>query len=140
MAGEWQEFSKRTIQLPDDEPKIIAVYIHWLYYDTLPVFCDEPGLSGNAEYVDLVKAYVLGEKVLDPTFQDATIDAIIEKSVSESQDGSAWFPVGEAIEYAYGNTCESSAIIHPAYVDQPSAISLTRTSELAAPVMRPCPE
>ncbi|CAI7604079.1 unnamed protein product [Penicillium glandicola] len=110
MAGEWKESLQRTFQLPDDEPRIFGLYIHWLYYGTLPVFCDEPGLPGNAEYVDLVKAYVLGDKFLDFKFQNATIDAIIEKTDSKSQDRSRWFPVGEPIEYAYTNTCESALI------------------------------
>jgi hypothetical protein len=110
MAGGWKESVQRTIKLPDDEPKILALYTHWLYYGTLPVFCDEPGLPGNSEYLDLVKAYVLGDKLLDTLFQDTAIDAIVEKSHSNAQDGKRWYPVGEVIEYAYSNTTESALI------------------------------
>ncbi|OOQ83208.1 hypothetical protein PEBR_36322 [Penicillium brasilianum] len=110
MAGEWKESVQRTIKLPDDEPKILALYIYWLYYGTLPVFCDEPGRLGNSEYLDLVKAYVLGEKLLDTRFQDTAIDAIVEKSRSNAKDGKRWFPGGEVIEYAYKNTTESAPV------------------------------
>ncbi|KAJ0414044.1 hypothetical protein BJY00DRAFT_295821 [Aspergillus carlsbadensis] len=111
MAGEWKESSQRTIQLPDDEPSTVALYVHWLYYRTLPVFCDEPGLPGNAEYLDLVKAYVFGDKILDTTFQNAIIDAMIEKSGSKARDGASWYPVGEVLEYAYNNIAEPAPIL-----------------------------
>jgi BTB/POZ domain len=110
MSDKWQESLQRSIQLPDDEPKIFQLYVHWLYYDTFPVFSDEPGSSGNAEYLELIKAYILSDKLLDSRFQNAVIDAIIEKSVSKARDGSYWFPVGEAIDYAYSNTNESAPI------------------------------
>lgn len=110
MAGEWKESLQRTIKLPDDEPKILALYIYWLYYGTLPVLCDEPGRLGNSEYLDLVKAYVLGDKLLDTQFQDTAIDAIVEKSRSNAKDGKRCFPGGEVIEYAYRNTTESAPV------------------------------
>ncbi|PYI15781.1 hypothetical protein BO86DRAFT_415703 [Aspergillus japonicus CBS 114.51] len=97
MAGEWTE--------------IVALYIHWLYYSTLPVFCDEPGLFGNSEYLDLVKAYVLGDKILDIRFQDTVIDAIVEKCHSIARDGLRWYPVGEVLEYAYHNLAASAPIL-----------------------------
>ncbi|GFF94256.1 hypothetical protein IFM47457_09823 [Aspergillus lentulus] len=110
MASDWKESQQRTIHLPDDESEIFALYVHWLYYGTLPVFCDEPGLPGNSEYLNLVKTYVLGDKILDCKFQDAAIDAIVEKCLSKVQDGASWSPVGEVIRYAFDNTSESAPI------------------------------
>lgn len=110
MSGDWQESKQRTVQLPEDEPKIFALYVHWLYFGTLPVFCDEPGVEGDEEYLDLVKAYVLGDKLLDSKFQDTAVDAIVEKSVTAAQDGSLWYPGAEPIEYAYRNTNTSARI------------------------------
>ena len=48
--------------------------------------------------------------MLDFKFQDAAIDAIIEKYHSKAEDGVSWFPVGEALEYAYCETKESAPI------------------------------
>lgn len=73
--------------MPDDEPDIFALYVHWLYCGTLPVFCDEPGPPSRAEYLDLVKVYILGDKIVDFRFQNAAIDAILEKTQSVAQDG-----------------------------------------------------
>lgn len=116
MSGPWQESSQHTVQLPEDEPDIFGHYVHWLYYGTLPVFCNKPGLPGNVEYLNLVKAYTLGDKFLDTKFQDAAIDAIIQKTVSKATDGGSWYPVGEVIEYVYSNT-NKSALIRKLLVD-----------------------
>ncbi|XHF97178.1 hypothetical protein AWENTII_000779 [Aspergillus wentii] len=110
MAGKWRESLQRTVKLPDEEPNIFTLYLHWLYYGALPVYCDKPGLAGNSEYLELAKAYVLGDKLLDSKFQDTVIDAIIEKSLSKAKDGASWYPVGEVIEYVYCNTHESAPI------------------------------
>ncbi|KAI9928693.1 hypothetical protein MW887_001910 [Aspergillus wentii] len=98
MAGKWRESLQRTVKLPDEEPNIFTLYLHWLYYGALPVYCDKPGLAGNSEYLELAKAYVLGDKLLDSKFQDTVIDAIIEKSLSKAKDGASWYPVGEVID------------------------------------------
>ncbi|RLM00041.1 hypothetical protein CFD26_108239 [Aspergillus turcosus] len=110
MAGDWKESQQRTIHLPDDDSEIFAVYVHWLYCGTLPVFSDEPGAPARAEYLALVKAYVLGDKMLDFRFQNTAIDGIVEKSQSVAKDGNCWYPNGELIKYAFENTNESAPI------------------------------
>ncbi|RSL82938.1 hypothetical protein CEP52_016839 [Fusarium oligoseptatum] len=65
-----------------------------LYYRTTPVRIDEPGIRGNAEYMLLAKAFVLGDMLQDGGFQDA----VIQK----------WFPVGPVIRFIYENTLASS--------------------------------
>lgn len=87
MSGAWLESTQRTIQLPEDEAEIFGIYVHWLYYGTLPVCCNDSGLPENQEYLKLVKAYTLGDKLMDTKFQNAAIDAIIEKSISAASDG-----------------------------------------------------
>lgn len=83
MSGAWLESPQHTIQLPEDEPEIFGIYVHWLYYDTLPVSCNEP----SSEYLNLMKAYTLGDKLLDTKFQDTVIDAIVDKSATPAQSG-----------------------------------------------------
>ena len=193
LSGPWQESVKRVIDMPDDEPKIFAIYVHWHYSGTiavasdgstpdesdnsdedadedsddnmdedkdkdadgdLPEFLREDSLTysterliealvgyraqnsgegpsgenggndGNAtdttadiadwpvddEYLNLVKAYVLGDKIIDPTFQNATIDAIIEKSTIVGHNGMKMYPDMDAIIYAYDHTSRSARI------------------------------
>lgn len=110
MAGDWKESQQRTIQLPDDDPGIFALYVHWLYCGTLPVVCDKSGSPGDSEYMDLVKAYVLGDKILDSRFQDTVIDAIVEKSQSKGKDWKYWHPNIDVIKYAFANSNASAPI------------------------------
>jgi hypothetical protein len=57
-----------------------------------------------------VKAYALGDSLLDTKFQNTAVDAIIKKSISKAKDGACWYPVGDVIEYVYNNTHESAPI------------------------------
>lgn len=111
MSGAWLESAHRTIQLPEDEAEIFGIYVHWLYYGTLPVCCNDSGLPENQEYLKIVKAYTLGDKLMDTKFQNAAIDAIIEKSISAASDGNRWYPVAEVVEFAYNNTLDSSSCL-----------------------------
>lgn len=81
LRGDWQEASTRVIPLPDDEPAVFSVYLHWLYNGLLHT--SRQGLmtwsESDAEYEMLVKAYILGEKIIDVTFKNSVIDAILEK-------------------------------------------------------------
>ncbi|PYI25302.1 hypothetical protein BP00DRAFT_452242 [Aspergillus indologenus CBS 114.80] len=110
LAGEWKESVQRTVPLPDDEPEIAALYIHWLYTGKLAVSCGEPGRIKHAEYLDLVKAYVFGNKILDTRFQNAIIDALVE-SRSEWQGENSTYPVGEVLEYAYDHLPGTAPIL-----------------------------
>lgn len=86
LAGEWKEALNRTVEMPSDDPDVFAVYMHWLYCGTIPILYHKERHSikgdeffSSAEHYALVKAYILGDKILDPRFQNAIIDAIAEK-------------------------------------------------------------
>jgi len=106
-SREWKESKERSIKLEHDA-EVFQIYLHWLYRHTLPLRVDEPGLSGNTEYVQLANAYVLGDFLQDTHFKDAVIDAIIDKTSSKASDGQFWYPVGAVIRCIYDNTLESS--------------------------------
>jgi hypothetical protein len=108
MSQDWKEAKERSIKFEDEDPDVFQLYLHWLYRGTLPVRIDEPGQEGNAEYLQLAKACVLGDKLQDGDFQDVIIDAIVDKCKSEASDGRTWFPVGPVIQQVYDNTLESS--------------------------------
>jgi hypothetical protein len=108
MSGDWSESRNRSVRLEHDEPEVFQIYMHWLYRDTLPVRIDSVGVAGNAEYLQLAKAYVLGDLLQDGNFKDVVLDAIIEKTTSKASDGHRWYPVGPVIRHIYDNTLESS--------------------------------
>ncbi|KAF2175249.1 hypothetical protein K469DRAFT_611324, partial [Zopfia rhizophila CBS 207.26] len=108
MNRDWKESKQRLVHLEDDDPDMFQLYLHWLYRGTLPVRIDEPGPVGNSEYLQLAKAYILGDKLQDGDFKDVVIHAIIDKCKSKASDGRHWFPVGVILRCVYDNTPESS--------------------------------
>lgn len=79
LRGEWKEANDRVITLPDDEPDVFSIYQEWLYSGLIHTRGSEKGLENDPEHELLVKAFVLGEKIIDPEFKDCVLDAIIEK-------------------------------------------------------------
>ncbi|KAL6791951.1 hypothetical protein J3E68DRAFT_442661 [Trichoderma sp. SZMC 28012] len=110
MKAHWETSTSGSIALTEEDPEVFEVYLHWLYFETLPVRNDSAELQGNNEYAQLAKAYALGEFLQDVNFRDAVLDAMLIKSRSKvSEDGRIWFPGGPAIRYIYEGTPESSA-------------------------------
>ncbi|KAK5989880.1 hypothetical protein PT974_08142 [Cladobotryum mycophilum] len=108
LSGDWKEAEDGRVRLEGDSPDVFEIYLHWLYRRTLPVRIDSPGHEGNFEYLQLAKAYVLGDMLQADTFRDAAIDAIIKKATTKALDGATWFPVGNVIRYIYDNTVDTS--------------------------------
>ncbi|RAL12597.1 BTB/POZ domain-containing protein [Aspergillus homomorphus CBS 101889] len=106
LTGTWKEQANHTIQLPNEEPEIFGTYVQWLYFGTLPVI----GGGAEPEFLQLVKAYVLGNKLLDTGFQNALIDAIIERRRAKNADGRCSAPTMATINHAYLNTTPSAPI------------------------------
>ncbi|KAL6824003.1 hypothetical protein V8C40DRAFT_247034 [Trichoderma camerunense] len=108
MKGHWETSTSGSITLKEEDPEVFEIYMHWLYFETLPVQNDNPGLEGNTEYIQLAKSYALGELLQDTNFKDAVLDGILLKCRSNATDGQSWFPVGPAIRHIYDGTPESS--------------------------------
>ncbi|KAL7936955.1 hypothetical protein V8C35DRAFT_332213 [Trichoderma chlorosporum] len=108
LKDHWQTSPSEPVALKEEDPEIFEVYVHWLYFGTLPVQNDKPGLEGNAEYVQLAKAYVLGDFLVDVNFKNAVMDTMFIKSHSMASDGRRPHPAGPVIRYIYEKTPESS--------------------------------
>nr|WNZ75802.1 hypothetical protein [Trichoderma harzianum] len=109
MKAHWETSTSGSIALKEEDPEAFEIYLHWLYFESLPVQNDSPGLEGNTEYIQLAKAYTLGEFLQDVDFKDAVLDVILIKTRSKASDGQTWFPIGPVIRYIYEGTPESSA-------------------------------
>lgn len=79
LRGEWKEARERTIPLPEDDPEIFAVYQRWIYGGLICTRYNNALSKTDDEYKTLVKAYILGEKIMDQDFKDSIADAIVEK-------------------------------------------------------------
>lgn len=79
LRGEWKEAQTRTVPLPEDEPDIFSVYQQWLYGGRIHTRPSSALSKTDDEYRKLVKAYILGEKLVGGNFKDSIVDAIVEK-------------------------------------------------------------
>ncbi|PYI31700.1 hypothetical protein BP00DRAFT_395914 [Aspergillus indologenus CBS 114.80] len=112
LTASWVEHCNRTIQFPEDEPATFEIYMHWLYFSTFAVV----SYDGSSGYRPLIKAYVLGDKLLDTKFQDAVVDAIVERRYSKDLGCKYTQPSNDTINWLYSHTT-SSAPIRQLFVD-----------------------
>ncbi|EMD61121.1 hypothetical protein GGP41_010024 [Bipolaris sorokiniana] len=77
MKQEWTRLKDKpsVIDLPDECTETVKIYIEWLYLDKNPIKRHKKGKemqAGDSEkiYVLLAKAYVFGEKIIDPKYKN----------------------------------------------------------------------
>lgn len=110
LKKEWEEGQQRRIPLPDDNPQVVSLYLHWLYYNKL--FCrppDEQSVEDGNEQSLLISLFVFGEKIQDGQLKDAVIDAIILSTNTPDKNGNRWYPTG-AVNAAYKGTPANSPL------------------------------
>ena len=123
LSGPWNESKEHNFKLPEDDPELFALYLHWLCFAQISVMIEEDAAKEEAVehrykvYHNLVDAYVLGDKLLDDKFQNSAIDAIVEVcSTPDAHDGKKYYPGVDVIRHAYNITTKSS-IIRKLFVD-----------------------
>ncbi|KAF2158361.1 hypothetical protein M409DRAFT_31115 [Zasmidium cellare ATCC 36951] len=110
LKKEWQEGQKRQVPLPADRPKVVDLYVHWLYTGKIFVrpLLEETG-ENNTESAIIVELFLFGEKVQDGNLKDAAIDALIMATNTQDKDQKLWYPTN-TIEDAYNGTPASSPL------------------------------
>ena len=77
MKKEWTEGQTRKINLPEEEPEVVAYYIEHVYFNKLPTDIytkSSPGLDKEAGYKTLAQLYVLAERLLDCICRSQILD------------------------------------------------------------------
>jgi hypothetical protein len=111
ISGSWREAEDREVALPDDEPEVFALYIHYLYTGTLAAKPDPipPQYRGGLEYLRLTKLYVLAEKLQDITqLKNSIIKNILDISKAIREDRGHHCPGQPCISVVYNGTPEGS--------------------------------
>lgn len=125
MARDWPEARARLVTLEEDMPDTFGLYVNWIYshriylkpfpttfsgYDVIKAIESNSATPNEvqdlfrARHSLLIRADILGDKLLDRDFQDATIDAFIEFS-----RGYQCWPVRQT-RFVYENTLEGSPL------------------------------
>ena len=111
LKPEWTALreDRKPIELtdPEDDPETFTIYVHWLYYKSLPASVS--GKPSSGQMARLVDAYLLGEKLMDVSFKNAIIAAIIA-SFCHTPRSERRFPCTTDIEALYDRTTPSSTL------------------------------
>ncbi|KAI4693231.1 uncharacterized protein J4E88_001602 [Alternaria novae-zelandiae] len=109
---EWTAPTPRPIDLSDELPEIFHLYVQWLYSGKIAVEIMSSSDSDtevrkheNVDYHSLIQSYILGEKLMDTTFQNAVLQCLIE--CVEQAD---CFPGDRTIKTAYKRTIKHSPL------------------------------
>lgn len=92
---------EKLVRLPTDEPKIVVLYLQWLYTFALP----HPKFKQRGVWESLVELYVFGEKVQDDTLKNRIVDIFI----------TGWTHASDCrwLSYAYTRLSEDAAETTP---------------------------
>ncbi|KAK4547282.1 hypothetical protein LTR36_000937 [Oleoguttula mirabilis] len=104
LSKEWAENVERLVKLPEDRPEVFKAYVQWLYSGRIYSIND-----GNLRnYSLLARMYALGEKLIDPEFQDRVLDAITASARFRHPGIKRGFPSNKAIGIIYDGTPSTS--------------------------------
>lgn len=97
------------MNLPDDEPDVVEIYIHWLHARQIAskaVF--DAGFAH--EYSLLSRAIALGEKLQDVGFANALVDALITLINETEKDNTYCYPRPRHLRYIYEHTSQTAPV------------------------------
>jgi hypothetical protein len=100
LSRPWKEAEKKTFELSDENAVVFAAYVHWLYFDKLPVL----GLSTDSDIL-LVELYLIGERRLSLDLRNHIMNELKKKWVEGSN-----FPSAEVIELVFAESMEKSKL------------------------------
>jgi len=97
MKPEWsRQEDKVPVDLTDEDSTIVEIYLKWLYSHNLPT-------DFGSGFHQIFLLYVLGEKLMHCTFQDAVLRGLIETCESLQS-----VPNGSTIKILYNGTTAGS--------------------------------
>ncbi|KAL2208221.1 hypothetical protein CC79DRAFT_818880 [Sarocladium strictum] len=109
FSGQWVESSNRKVRLAWHEADIFNFYLNWVYRRDLdkPIVVSEEAIM--LRYLELAKAYALGDYLQDFTFKNAVIDAF--SSIMNGTSGyPRSYPNAIVVYEVYTNTTEHSGL------------------------------
>lgn len=105
LKPEWRtEGEEKPVELLDVHPSTFEVYIQWLYSGNLAASPPNDSETTRDLFRYLAQAHLLGLRLMDDRFQNATMDAIV------SRMGSGTFPGHNTVQLLYDDTNEGSPI------------------------------
>ncbi|KAH7085250.1 hypothetical protein BKA63DRAFT_13643 [Paraphoma chrysanthemicola] len=111
MNGPWAERDERIIKLPEDDPEVFAIYVNFVYTNTVatgPLERPIHRATARTEYMLLSKLYVLCEKLCDIAAKNAVLQAIRAVSSEVTDSGEMYIANLSAVQIIYAGTPKGS--------------------------------
>lgn len=110
LKKDWREGQKRVVKLPEEDSKIFNFWLNWLYCHRLHLATGPDEARTNGRFLEeAVRAYALGNVLLDFDFMDAVVDAIAVE-ICTLENGENILPNEEIITLAYDKTLQKSTL------------------------------
>ncbi|KAL2849368.1 hypothetical protein BJX68DRAFT_267220 [Aspergillus pseudodeflectus] len=103
------EPERQWIFLDEHDSHTFKLFVHWLYSGTLPVVSKDKDDDGEREYLELAKAWALGNDLKCARFQNIVIDALSARR-AQDYDQRRGHPLIQTVEYVYSHTEEDSQL------------------------------
>jgi hypothetical protein len=121
MNGSWAESESRVVKLPEDDPKVFAIYVSLIYTGQLTTMLKSKEELATldtatfraivqAEYATLLQMYILGDKLQDLQAKNATVAAVLELIDMKSAENRWFVPMVELVNMSYERTPAGSPI------------------------------
>ncbi|KAH7138063.1 hypothetical protein B0J11DRAFT_563100 [Dendryphion nanum] len=106
--GNWKESDDRVINMPDDDPELVELYLKIIRLNQIPTKQTGDDSNPEDEFKILYCLYVLAERFQDPKTKNTIIDAFLAMTL-EIHPGNIWFyPCLSCIRIIYEGTCKNS--------------------------------
>jgi hypothetical protein len=104
-SGNSKEVQEKTVNLPEDDPTIFALYEQLLYSGCLPSESETSAVDDIVkEYATLCSLYVLSSKLQDVDSKRVAIDALLGMSRAMMSNGQRTCPLLQHVEIIYYGT------------------------------------
>ena len=105
MKDTWMEGQRHEVNLPEDEPETLSLYLFYLYRGELATTSKTTaGKAYGAELTQLAKLLTFGEKYQDVALKNAVIDAMIVVSSEADKKGGKRFLSDGVVDIIYKGT------------------------------------
>ncbi|CAE7175924.1 hypothetical protein CFE70_005418 [Pyrenophora teres f. teres 0-1] len=109
MNGNWAETDQRLVTLPEDDKKVVALYVNIIYTNNIierSTF-EQDCPTHQDQILTLTKLYIFAEKMMDKGAKNKTIETLL-RVIKAHSNVKGNLPNGVAVEFMYANTLKGS--------------------------------
>ena len=110
LSGGFKEAEERVVELPEDDPEIFGMYLHYVQTNELSIV-PEPlpeQYTGMEEQGTLARMYVLAEKLQDVKSKNAIVRGMIASCYQKRFDNKCYFFGPKSMTLLYQGTMPGS--------------------------------